>query len=110
MKKTDHHLFKEKTSEPNLAQQIEALRHEARQCRDAHNNLVKRLWEIDKDLTKPMKAASKHRLELEREQLRVDIHTSAQADKYQSLIKTIYDLEIQCYGHSDVGGHSPFIL
>jgi len=91
--------------------QIKALRELARGYRDANNALVTQLWDIDYQLmtltsdkdAKKILCETKEKITAEIEEKKFDRLFQASLDKIKAL-------EIELYGHSDIGSSSPYVL
>ena len=91
-------------------EQIKELRALARFYQEENNDLVAEIWDLDLKLadTKPGDLSTdlvQKKTELNQQLLAADYPA-----KIEALKKAIYDLEMDLYGASDLGGDSPYEL
>lgn len=99
-----HRLFKKNTQpDDNTIKQLRAL---ARTYRDRNNELVGQIWELDRKLVEN----SDEKLIAKRAEITEQLINEDVEQKLKDIINEIKTLEIALYGHSDVGGPSPYVL
>ena len=88
-------------------EQIKQLRVKARTYRDAHNDLVSTLWDIDQKLIRNG-ISKQEQIDLKRkkEDTNLNITNKGYINKYHELINEIEQKEIELYGHSDIKSDS----
>lgn len=91
-------------------EQIEKMRAEARSCIEANNTIVDQIWDIDFQLQQPMAEQKKQDLQSKRDRMLHKRATEDYENKINSLLEKIKNLEINLYGHSEIGSKSPYQL
>ena len=97
-------LFKQNTQTENY--KINELRALARDLRDRNNKLVNQIWEIDLKLVEN----DSDELRAKRTELTEQLRKEGFEQKFKDTIEEIKALETALYGHSNVGGPSPYVL
>lgn len=88
-----------------------AMKKEARELRDINNALVRKIWDLDAELSTPDLSPEKKELLLEsKNKIISDIASNNYLDKVNKLLSEIEKLEITLYGSSEVNSDSPAIL
>ncbi len=111
MKKKAINLFGEANDKTSThSKKILQLRAEARNYRDENNQLVAKLWDINLKLEQIKDEKEKEMLIKAKSDLTSQIKNNDYDHKFTQLLEEIKTLELNLYGHSDVGGNSPFVL
>lgn len=113
MNESKHRLFDTTSSEQekhSAKAQIAAMRAQARDYRDRNNALVDQIWDLEQKIVQLGDDKSRERLIKEKEAISSQIDEAGYIPKLNALLDEIKALEISVYGHSDVGGDSPYQL
>lgn len=91
-------------------ERVRELRALARSYRDANNELVKKIWDAEQKLVLPNSETDKASLMKIIEKSSKQLEEKGYIEKIHHLLEEIRALEIELYGHSDIGGNSPYKL
>lgn len=92
-------------SKEEKVSEIKVLRENARKLRDEINKMVEKVWHIEDKL----QATDKDDDLLKRKQL-LQSDIEKQNIVLDDHLNRIIELEVDLYGHSDVGSNSPYVL
>ncbi len=90
-----------------MVAKIKQLRQDISMCIILNNALVEEIWQIDEELKHQNDPQKVEQLKLEKSKLNEKVDEAGYMDKIQVLKQSIYELEMQVYGKSEVLWHSP---
>lgn len=90
---------------------ISEMRQEARALQEKNNNLAKKIWDIEFELTNQA-LDSEHRTQLTelKDTITKELNDEDYIGQINALLEKVQELEVDLYGHSEINGSSPYIL